>query len=397
MQILVFALSVATLLIGVLGDEARHGRDAAMAADQAKTRFLTRIGHELRTPLNGVIGAGDLLAREMDGADAKLHDRLDLIRSSARTLASVVEDLVEYAALHREGISVRHAPFLAAQPFRDAAAIFGPRARWNGVDLSLHLTGFDDLHLKGDAARWRQVFFNLVANAVESTQRGEISIEAHAHRKPGGGILVEAVVRDTGLGIPADRLPQIFEPFMQGQDAKGRPVPGLGLGLAVVKETLSALGGSVRVESAPGRGSAFFVSLPADEANAARTFNTQGKARALLADDNPTNRVLLSAQLSGLGFDVVTVETGAEALAAAEKEDFSLIMMDIQMPVMDGEEAIERIRQIEGHRGRTPILVVTAHALPGDDVRFKASGADGFLAKPVEQVALAEAVSRVLT
>jgi CheY-like chemotaxis protein len=171
----------------------------------------------------------------------------------------------------------------------------------------------------------------------------------------------------------------------------------LGLGLAVAKETVEALGGTIAVESAPGEGTAFSISMPVGGASPPPSgLATSGKAHALLAEDNPTSRIVLSAMLSSLGFDVMSVETGAEAVAAASRNDFELIVMDIQMPVMDGEEATQRIRALDGARAKTPIIVVTAHAMSGDDRRFLSHGADEVVAKPVDLRALAAAVGRVV-
>ncbi len=402
LQVMILALAGTSLLIGVLGASVRESRDKAAAADRVKTLFLCRVGHELRTPLNGVIGAADLLARDMEDAPASQQDRLDLVRSSARTLAAVVEDLVEFAAMHREGVSIRPAPFEASRPFEDAAAIFEPQAKWNNVTLRLTLSGFDTLWIVSDPARLRQVLFALVANAVEATSRGQIIIEATAMDRPDNRVFLHAVVRDTGGGVAPDQVQRIFEPFSQGLGGElgdgQRPTPGLGLGLAIAKETIEALGGVIRLENAPGEGAAFHIELLADRATAPGAgVDARVRARALLAEDNPTNRIVLTAMLSALGFDVVAVETGAEALAAAEKRDFTLVVMDIQMPVMDGEEAIERIRALEGPRSKTPIIVVTAHALAGDDRRYAAAGANSVLSKPVALQELAAAVAQVVS
>ena len=397
LQIMILALAGTTLLIGVLGAAVRDARDRAASADRVKTQFLSRVGHELRTPLNGVIGAADLLARDMEDAPDDQQDRLDLVRSSARVLASVVEDLVEFAAMHREGVTLRPAPFEASRPFEDAVAIFGPRAKWHNVPLTLSLHGFEDVWIVSDPARLRQVLFALVANAVEATTSGQIAITGTLETRANNGVQLRATVRDTGPGITPEQQQRIFEPFVQGADDPNRPSPGLGLGLAIAHETMTALGGSIRVESTPGEGAAFFITLDAERTTApVGEANASLRARALLAEDNPTNRIVLAAMLSALGFDVVSVETGAEALAAAAQRDFSLVVMDIQMPVMDGEEAIERIRALEGPRSKTPIIVVTAHALAGDDKRFEAVGADGVLSKPIVLRDLAAVVARVM-
>lgn len=397
LQVMMVALAGGTLLVGVLGSTLREARDKAAAADRAKTLFLSRIGHELRTPLNGVIGAADLLAHDLADAPAEQLDRLDLVRSSARTLAAVVEDLVEFAAMHREGVSVRPVTFEARRPFDDALAIFAPRAQWNGVALRLEERGLENAWIVSDPARLRQALFALVANAVEATTKGEIVIEAALDAASEGTRRLHVVVRDTGPGIALARQADIFAPFKQGETDANRPSPGLGLGLAVAKETVEALGGAITLESAPGEGAAFVISLPVATA-AAPSSNAaiSGKAHALLAEDNPTSRIVLSAMLSSLGFDVMSVETGAEALAAASRNDFELIVMDIQMPVMDGEEATQRIRALDGPRGKTPIIVVTAHAMSGDDRRFLAIGADEVVAKPIDLRALAAAVARVV-
>lgn len=397
LQVMMVALAGGTLLVGVLGATLREARDRASAADRAKTLFLSRIGHELRTPLNGVIGAADLLAQDLEGAPADQQDRLDLVRSSARTLAAVVEDLVEFAAMHREGVSVRPVPFEARRPFDDALAIFAPRAQWNGVALRLETKGLDKTWIVSDPARLRQVLFALVANAVEATTKGEILIEAALESASELRPLLRVTVRDTGPGIPAAKQADIFAPFKQGETDVNRPSPGLGLGLSVAKETVGALGGAIALESAPGEGAAFSFTVPVALAAApASGVVASGQAHALLAEDNPTSRIVLSAMLSSLGFDVMSVETGAEALAAAARNDFELIVMDIQMPVMDGEEATQRIRALEGSRGKTPVIVVTAHAMSGDDRRYLAIGADEVVAKPIDLRQLAEAVVRAV-
>jgi signal transduction histidine kinase/CheY-like chemotaxis protein len=395
LQILILAIAGTTLLVGVLGAALRESRDRAASADRGKTLFLSRVGHELRTPLNGVIGAADLLARDLADAPHAQQDRLDLVRSSARTLAAVVEDLVEYAAVHREGVALRPVVFEAARPFEDAVAIFAPQARWNNVPLTLSLHGFEGLRIETDPARLRQVLFALVANAVEATAEGRITIEATATPVASDRVRLVATVQDTGPGVPEDQRERIFEPFAQGEAERHRPSSGLGLGLAVAKETIEALGGALTLTDAS-PGATFRFELTAPRAPAFVDDAQRALGRALLAEDNPTNRIVLTAMLSTLGFDVVAVETGAEALEAARARDFALIVMDIQMPVMDGEEATERIRALDGPRGKTPIVVVTAHALAGDDKRYLAAGATRVLEKPVALGALAEAVAAAL-
>ncbi len=397
LDVLIVALAGAALLIGVLGATVREARDRATAADRAKTLFLSRIGHELRTPLNGVIGAADLLARDLATAPVEQQDKLDLVRSSARTLAAVVEDLVEFAAMHREGVSIRPLTFEARRPFEDAVAIFAPRAQWNGVALRLEQKGLEGAWVVSDPARLRQILFALVSNAVEATTEGEIIIEAALTDPSEDHAQLRIVVQDTGPGIPSERQAEVFSPFQQGGVDRNKPSSGLGLGLAVAKETVDALGGAITLESTVGAGSSFIVELPVTRtAPPADGAKASGRAHALLAEDNPTGRIVLSAMLTSLGFDVVSVETGAEAVAAASRNDFELIVMDIQMPVMDGEEAMQRIRAMEGARGKTPVIVVTAHALAGDGKRYLAMGADDVVAKPVDLRALAAAVSRVL-
>ncbi|KAF0173543.1 MAG: response regulator [Hyphomonadaceae bacterium] len=397
LQVMIVAMAASTLLVGVLGETLREARDRAAAADRAKTLFISRIGHELRTPLNGVIGAADLLARNLADAPVEQQDRLDLVRSSARTLAAVVEDLVEFAAMHREGVSIRPVTFEARRPFDDAVAIYAPRAQWNGVELRLEQKGLADAWIVSDPARLRQILFALVGNAVEATVKGEIVIEATLTTASEHHAQLRIVVHDTGSGIPPERQAEIFAPFQQGSVDRNRPSLGLGLGLAVAKETVDAFGGSISLESTVGAGSSFIVELPVTRADPpSGSAIASGRAHALLAEDNPTGRIVLSAMLTSLGFDVVSVETGAEAVAAASRNDFELIVMDIQMPVMDGEEAMQRIRAIDGARGKTPIIVVTAHALAGDEPRYRAMGADDVVAKPVDLRAMAAAVSRVL-
>jgi signal transduction histidine kinase len=396
LQVMMLALSGSTLLVGVLGRTLREARDRAEAADRSKTLFLSRIGHELRTPLNGVIGAADLLAHDLRGADPDKIERLDLVRSSARTLAAVVEDLVEFAAMHREGVSVRPVPFEARRPFDDAAAIFGPRADWNGVTLRLDIDTLGDAWILTDPARLRQSLFAVVANAVEVTTEGEIVIEASLAPQGEAAAQLRIVVRDTGPGIAPERHAQIFTPFRQGDADINRPSKGLGLGLAVAKETIEALGGKITLESTLGDGAAFTLLLPVEHVAPQAEIVGAGKAHALLAEDNPTSRIVLTAMLTSLGFDVMSVETGVEAVAAVSHHDFGLIVMDIQMPVMDGEEATQRVRALPGARGKTPIIIVTAHALSGDDRRYLAIGADEVVAKPVDLRALAAAVARAL-
>ena len=364
----------------------------AEAAGQAKMAFLSNMSHEIRTPLNGVIGLTDSLARAKLAASE--HQLAMMIQASAETLRSLLNDVLDVAGLDSGTLAFDIAPFDLTSSLKAAAAPWRRLARVKGVRLTVHAD--PDLMVMGDKARVGQVLGHLLSNAVKFTLAGRISVTV----KPVGN-QARVCVADTGVGFPIERAETVFKRFEQADESTTRRFGGAGLGLAFAKELAERMGGAVGCQSRPGQGSTFWLDLPLltdDPAELADGRSAPGPAlRCLLADDHPTNRLVVQAMLGAIA-DIVSVENGALALKAFEQELFDVVLMDMQMPVMDGLAAIRAIRAHEARTGQTPtpIIMVSASALPEHVEAARNAGADRYLAKPIRLETLLPAVQDCL-
>lgn len=377
-------------------------------AMEAKSNFLANMSHEIRTPLNAVIGITELVSEEVPSQEHK--KLLGLVRESAGHLMRLLNDILDLSRLESGGMTVEQVPF-EIRPILDRLLnFFRFTTDKKGLDLHLEIDPRLPVCLKGDAFRLEQILINLLGNAVKFTNKGSVVLRVMGK---GSGDQMEVVfeVRDTGIGMTAEQKAHIFEAFKQADSSTSRSFGGSGLGLAIVARLVDLLGGKISVRGKLHQGSSFIVTLPM----AAAGDSTDGSSvssrelpvavpapftscRILLAEDNPVNQVLAEEMLLKLGHQVVVVGSGGEALEALEREPFDLVLMDIQMPGMDGLEATKKIRTLEKDRGgHVPIVAMTAHALKGDRERCLASGMDAYLAKPITFQNFSEALKSLLS
>ncbi|MFO0627693.1 MAG: ATP-binding protein [Polyangiales bacterium] len=364
----------------------------AQAALAARSAFLATMSHEIRTPMNGVLGMAQLL--EDSGLEGERLEWVRTLRRAGEALLTVLNDVLDLSKIEAGRLSVEQLPFDLEALLRECVRLFTPRAQQSGITLRCDLGALTGASVRGDPTRVRQVLANLVGNAVKFTERGEVVLSAHG----GDDDLVRIVVRDTGIGMSPEVLGRLFEPFSQADHSFARRYGGTGLGLAISSRLAQLMGGRLTATSEAGVGSTFTLELPLPRCAAAVAPRetrlpapaprpslrvTPARGRVLGAEDNEVNRKLLQRFLQRLGFEAVLVNDGAAAVEAVAREDFDAVLMDCQMPEVDGFEATARIRLREGPEARVPIIALTANAMQGDRERCLAAGMDDYLTKPL--------------
>ena len=381
---------------------AEKSRADAEAANQAKSTFLATMSHEIRTPMNGVLGMLDVL--EAEGVDEAQARTVATMRESAQSLLRIIDDLLDFSKIEAGALELEEAPFSLTGLVESAIATFRPQAERKGLSLVAAVAPGSTDALVGDPTRVRQILFNLLGNALKFTDRGGAMIRARTEPLGEGGTRVVLSVSDTGIGMSDGQRARLFLPFSQADSSTTRRFGGTGLGLSIVRRLAQLMGGDVAVESSPGGGSTFTVTLellaaPADSplidlpevdlpVTHARTTADQpllSGNRVLVIDDHPINREVLVRQLRALGVEADSAADGLSGLQAWQGGTYDVVFADIHMPRMDGFEMTAEIRRLEAaaSRGHTPIVAVTANALAGEDERCRAAGMDGYLSKPV--------------
>ena len=381
--------SMTTTALQSARDAEQRARQKAEVASAAKSDFLAVVSHEIRTPMNAVISAANLLRRTR--LDTRQREHVSMLIDAGDVLMGLLNDVLDFSKIEAGKMELESADMIVRERLATLGRLWEPRAMANGVRLSLRVAPAVPEAVRTDPLRFQQILFNLLSNAVKFTEEGEIGV---AVDWDGGRLSV--AVSDTGCGIPAGRLTQVFNSFEQADVGTTRRHGGTGLGLSISRKLAEIMGGDLTVASAVGVGSTFTLTLPVtavvgEAVRPERQIETAGTLRGrsiLAADDHEVNRRILTLLLEPHGCRLTLVENGAEALEAASREPFDAILMDMQMPVMDGLEATRRIRQ-GAVNGATPVIALTANALDVHRAAWDAAGVHAFLTKPIDPVMLA--------
>ncbi len=367
----------------------RLAKEQAEAGNVAKAQFLANMSHEIRTPMNGVLGALDLLGHsELTPEQRRL---LDTATSSSEALLTVLNEVLDFSKIEAGRLELVDEPLALRPVLTSVVDLLSPMAQRKGLALTAEFDPSLPARVRGDAGRIRQVLLNLIGNALKFTDRGRVIVRARrAPGDSGARPVLRLEVEDTGIGISPEAMSRLFTPFFQADQSNHRRFGGTGLGLVISKRLAEAMGGELSVESASGRGSTFRMSLPlealadAPAATAVAVPRVPLAGQVLLVEDNLVNRMLAVAMLNNLGIEVTEAENGQAALERMQGSRFDLVLMDCQMPVMDGFEATREIRAREraALAPRIPIIAVTANAMSGDAERCLQAGMDSYLAKP---------------
>ncbi|MDP1796743.1 MAG: ATP-binding protein [Planctomycetaceae bacterium] len=387
-----------------------QAKEAAERSNRTRGEFLANVSHELRTPMNAILGMTELSLDEE--LPPRLRDYLETSMEASRTLRYLLDDLLDFSRMEAGRFDFESAPFSLRNTVDQAMRIMSLRAAEKALKLTCHVADDVPNRLWGDQGRLRQIVFNLVGNAIKFTPQGVVHVSLSRDPQTAAGDAENAVVRlsvkDTGIGISAENQARIFEPFTQVDASSTRSFGGAGLGLAIVRELVFRMGGQIAVESREGEGAQFTVTLPfqidvlmhaladpaAPVANAHKIHETRRTVRVLAVEDAPANRKVVKAILEKRGHHVTLTANGREAVDQLLHEPFDVVLMDVQMPVLDGLDATRQIRRLP-HRADVPIVAMTAHAMRGDREKCLAAGMDEYLSKPLDAQELIRMVERL--
>jgi len=376
-------------------------------ANRAKSEFLANMSHEIRTPLNGVLGMLQLL--ETSDTNEEQKEYIFGAIQSTKRLTRLLSDILDISRVESGKMQIVESEFNIKKTRDSIKELFSPEARGKGISLKFGRDEDLPLVLIGDEARLRQILFNLVGNAIKFTDKGEVRIDASLlPSSSDSSVRVLITVRDTGIGIHEEHLKDVFDPFVQAEASYTRRFQGAGLGLSIVRRLVKLLGGEIAIDSTPDEGTTVYLSLPLKLPASGRkaveigvneaTSPARMPLNVLIAEDDSVSLITAKRMLEKSGFTVTTAKDGQEVLQLLEKHEFDLILMDVQMPVMDGVEATKAIRRATtlGAKSSIPIIAMTSYAMAGDKEKFLDAGMSDYISKPVEIAALKEIIARVM-
>ena len=396
--------------------QARELAQKAEVANIAKSEFLANMSHEIRTPMNGVIGATEIALTET--LSPEVEKSIQMIHDSGTSLLKIINDILDFSKIESGHLEMEKAPFILEDVISRIITMFCTKAEQKKISLDVHLSADIPKTLVGDATRLRQVLVNLISNAVKFTDAGgTIALDIHQREDnpDTNRVILDCYVKDTGIGIAPNDLEKLFDPFTQADSSSTRKHGGTGLGLPISKKLIEQMGGKVHVKSEIGKGATIFFSCCFDnsgseetrdklvvQANLEDTPNLmhQHKARIkganiLVAEDNPVNQKIIKTILEKAQLTVTIARNGRQAVDIHNESDFDAVLMDIQMPEMDGVEATSHIRK-HPQKGATPIIALTAHAMKGDEDTYLSAGMDGYVSKPIDQKKLFKVLSETI-
>jgi len=386
-----------------------EAKDTAEAANTAKSQFLANMSHEIRTPLNGVITMAEIMAA--GDLSAPQRQKLDVVRNSSAALLLILNDLLDLSKIEAGHVELLIEDHDLSGLLREMHDSYSPMLRQKGLEPILSLPAELGGHWRIDAYRLRQVISNLMSNALKFTAQGSITLGGQVNWPSPDEATVTLTVSDTGIGIPRDKIERLFEKFVQVDGSTTRQYGGTGLGLAICRELVSMMGGKIWIESTEGAGSTFYVQLPLTRSLSVSSPkpapmpmgavpvnpHSHPRLKILAAEDVRANQMVLQAALEHRNIDLTLVDNGAQALEAFGLERFDLILMDIQMPVMDGLAATRAIRNTErlSALAPTPIIALSANAMDYQIASYREAGCDDYIAKPIDLARLANAIDRL--
>jgi signal transduction histidine kinase/FixJ family two-component response regulator len=373
-----------------LVERAEQARIKAENANQAKSRFLAMMSHELRTPMNAILGSAQVL--DAMKLDQDVREHVDSLTIGGETLMAILNDVLDLSKIESGKLSAEFTDFDITKLLHQAKSLWTPRAEDKALKLAFHIDKNVPQWIHSDSTRLRQIAFNLISNAIKFTQSGSVEVSLVQTGTQAGKAMLELSVKDTGIGIAAESLEKLFTPFAQADDSITRRFGGTGLGLSIARQLATLLEGELNVSSKAGKGSTFTLRFSAKpcqkpvEKRPTKTGETasQRQLRILVAEDNAMNVKVLQALLKPFPYDLIHAKNGEIALALLNKQAFDLVLMDIQMPVMDGMAATQALRKGNSPNQNIPVIAMTANAMQGDRESYIAAGMDGYVPKPID-------------